>query len=738
MYLALMYELCKITLRASNGRKHNGTKEIIERNGSAHIRFHLLPRWKFHPNRNYFKFSEAMALMTLLLKMFGFCSIEVVCQNINCLGLNRFQQLTQNRDLLMYHSGITVTTLQTDSNQRKYNFNRFSESCLTKFIDFDIVQVIEYLKRVQNLAENPLHVVLLNNSKDFLRQSELDALQKVQTETSYYVVFVRNQSQNSISLLRLCFVCKDLFETVLHPSSIAHYTRRQGINLRRMEISCPGYPFIYHFLFPPHVCHRLGESFRGEERFCTIRTIARHMNFTPMSTLLGDESSASLKIQSAQFTLLLNSQGPSEKYTWLAGGQIVEPFTFLIVTSSENFNLGSLQDIAKPFDLITWSLMSGSIILLSLFYNLLLFLVELTPSPRAKVFSDIEIFFVLLGTVLEQSPSNFVSKVCTKFGSIRLLFILWLLICLVLSGGFKGVFFSILTKQPTIIVPQNFEELINSDFRMLAADFTPKKGFQEYSMVLDNVLAEYKSSSSNLKKDALYQKLVASTFTVARLTYSKIRAIHELRLQIPKSFTNNGKPYTIPTNFAFVSTPSGVSHFLKVMKDHTTSNRKLLPSTHLEHLLTLRSMFIVSRSFFSQQFTKVFESLVESGITRVWEKYRKVVYGNWDRSLLACFFENPDLIFEVGFDADQDMLYKCWGYLNSAPDTNRAIRDAEKALGQGAEKRDESERMSISSFVLIMTISVYCLAISGIAFGIEVFFDRCVLKVSRVSQFNQV
>ncbi|OXA51891.1 Glutamate receptor ionotropic, delta-1 [Folsomia candida] len=683
-----------------------------------------------------------MALWPFLFKVFEFCTIQLIQQYSNSSVLKSTEimmDLAEIDEFAQVNSGLTISSIGNNALGGSHGLSRYSDSCLTKLIVLlNFNDALKSLAKAENLKENPRYVLLLLRMESLNHSTtpiNVEAFMRIQTESVYFIANLEinitlSNTTFSLEIHQVCFYCDPFLLKVQQPySSIRlNLPHSNKWNLRKMIIDSPGFPFVYHFLHPPHECHHLGDKFKGEERFCTILTISQHMNFTPQETQ--GKSQFGWKIHSAQFTSLLNNKRENEQFSWLANGQIVEPFTFLIVMTVDNFNLASVDEITKPFDISTWTLFCSCVLILSLLFNLLVV-------ANKKSSFDAEIFFVIFGSVLEQSPSVFMTKASTNTNAVRLIVIAWLLMCVVMSGGFKGTFFSFMTKQSTPKVPTTFQDLMaTSEFSGVAVDFTFKQDYKSYTFVLDDVVLEYKLATRNvsttinnntaglefLKKTQLYQKLLQSTTFLGGLSYSKIRAIHELRLQIPKNFTKASTPFSIPKNFAFISTPSGISHFTKVMDGyhhHAYPPRSLIFTPNLENLLMYRTMFVVSRSFFSQQFTKTFEALAESGIRRVWEKYRKVTYSNWDRSLLACYLQHSHLIFRYVAASAPEVVATCAKYF--VPKTrNEAIRAAEDVLG-GEESRGEKQHpLKVDNFVLVLKIFAVGLSMAGAVFILEV------------------
>lgn len=594
---------------------------------------------------------------------------------------------------------------------------RFSNYCSVKFLECS-GEALNKLTTKHNLNENPTYVLIFSWSSG-RENIKPEMLATVQTESNYFFLNVDNNEISgnvTVQLQSICFSCQEMLVLISLSALEATTTVKEPFFLHRAQIDCPGFPFLYHFLPPPSECHKLGLQFRGEERFCTIITISNYMNFTPVD-LYSMEPSA-LKVQSAQTSFLLSSRREMESYLFLASGQIVEPFGFLTVLAQRGFSFVSVADIARPFDLCIWLSIIISV-------GVLMFLMNVNEETNsdelvaARFDFNQRIFLALFGGLLEQSPA-LLRKTSSSKQIIRYGLGSWLLIAIVICGAYKAVFFSIMTKQLPPKSPRNFQELLNNfpHITPVAVDFTVKMGFDEirFNSALLDVIAEYHSSigdnAHHMQKYKFYQRLVNSTKFFVGLSYSKMRVIHELDLNVPNNFTFfEQRQVAIAKDFAFISLPAGIDHFSRIMEGRMDSEF-LIPSQGFEHLLTFRTMFIVSRSYISKKFSKLFEQLAESGLTRIWKRYRKKVYSNFDLSLYACYVENPHLMFSHVFSTDPEVVSICWNYFDA--ETRNSVLRRKRFGGAKSESR-----LPMGKFLLILEMLLVGLSASCLGFVIE-------------------
>jgi len=109
-------------------------------------------------------------------------------------------------------------------------------------------------------------------------------------------------------------------------------------------------------------------------------------------------------------------------------------------------------------------------------------------------------------------------------------------------------------------------------------------------------------------------------------------------------------------------------------------------------------MFIVSRSYMSSAFRHNFDSLYESGIYSIWERYRKVAYSNWEKGLYKCYLINPNSIGSI-----------------TSPCINKSSNEEDDLLVPNDDKVQQAgHSLLLSDLITIFFIHLAGLVISGL------------------------
>jgi hypothetical protein len=450
----------------------------------------------------------------------------------------------------------------------------------------------------------------------------------------------------------------------LNVSSIQTAWRNIDSNFLRHAINTPD-PMRLYFTFdliPPN-CNYLGVKFAGNEDFCFVDVLKSKLNFTTIHGF--DESPRIGSMSQEQLdTVVPGGRKPLEIFEHLLTSRKSLPFGFVIVISKAE------AEIANPllaFDNQTWMWLTTAVVIVA---SLIVFLQENQNEWSMHLcFSTlktiISVGISVFSTLFEQSPSHYFRvKDIPHKTLIRLILLLWLFVCMVLSGGYRGVFFSFLTSSSIPSVPRNFEDLSMSEYRPLAIDSIPisiadKYFLPYYSYLIGDFLKKTSSvntTSAVSSRRILYQKLLEKTVHLNFMTYSKIKVVYDNRIPLPPIRYHNLKhDFIIPTNFAAISSTEGLEHFRKLMQ--LCGEYYLIFSKELDNFIPTHDELVVTRNFIYEPIQRNYFSIKESGLYGIWNKYSSALKLAADARILNCMSS-----FNHTKPIDSDLSHPFWDY----------------------------------------------------------------------------
>jgi len=499
----------------------------------------------------------------------------------------------------------------------------------------------------QFVQENPKIVLIIYDiqQEEHFVSKILIRLRSIVVQSNFLVF---NPFSKALSLINLLaveydkkFVSINFWELGPSCDVISAIEKQHKINLQNfndLEVQTPDESLMYNLLnlIPPH-CSRLGEDFGGTPIYCTIKLLWKTLNFSA-------ESAPSLKNKIG--TLIMPTGAVSSSGTlWPEGKEILVqvlsskhslPFGFVIVIDKSQVHLAN--PIAA-FDKFTRLGILTSIVLLSL-------VIIIITAPEMKFFLMLKCFMntfaALLFVVFEQAPGKqyFLHRKM-KTTAIKLLLLIWLYVCIVISGGYRGVFYSVLTKRKTPIVPRNFEELSKSDYLPVAIDSIPIN-YTSFLPYFKHITNDYLKSVSEqeelfpsvLKRKRIFSTLLKRTIHLTKLTYSKIKVSYDSRKSIPVEYHDKPRDFIIPSSFAALSSSEGVEYFSYLMGK--SGNYFLLKSQQWDGFIATENEFVCTRNFLLGPITKVYMRIQQSGLYDLWRKYSLALLVTADLHIMRC------------------------------------------------------------------------------------------------------
>jgi len=468
---------------------------------------------------------------------------------------------------------------------------------------------------------------------------------------AYLVNPIVNEPESQlVRLEELCSGECELARVTL--TSIERLSNKLRMNLQQKAIHVPGHIVSYMLSQSYGVeCNWLGSRFAGSEQYCLIQVISDVLNFTAVEDLPGFPSDPKHSKRLANviknpFYLIWGhiKQNPNERVTPLSSGLNTIYFGFLLIIDKLDLEM---SNPLRAFDLCTWVFLVAGFITLSLVFSVQTIISINDGEPFLLLLNRIVkramyVLIVILGAVLEQGQPSFLNfKKIRNNWCLRSLFIIWLISCIVLSNGYKGVFFSLLAICIPPPTPSTLDDLIESKYPIVAIDSFPIGGPSDpfvnvFSVLVGNFLNDSGNSyTDQAQKRGRYTKALNKTVLLTRMTYGKVKVLYDQQIPLPARFTNVvSKEYVIPKTLGVTTSNEGVEHLLRIMK--TSGNYFLIRCQEYDNFISTKEMFVVTRNFFFQPFNARFTALIESGMFEIWRKYSNRLKISVDAYMMAC------------------------------------------------------------------------------------------------------
>ncbi|CAG7726254.1 unnamed protein product, partial [Allacma fusca] len=297
-------------------------------------------------------------------------------------------------------------------------------------------------------------------------------------------------------------------------------------------------------------------------------------------------------------------------YDWLVTAETFKAFLFIWVITKPSLTHSALWD---GFEKISWILliMSVSMVILAL------------KRARNKDVQSVSSAQIVVFLLLEQGqlPSRKSLKILGVKASA--LISLWALMCIVISNGYKGNMFSLLTAISSPEVPRNLDQILNLKTPLITGA-AYEDGYGEINSLIHQTIYEVQqhehlSSSLNQTISRLSNKVVFTTSEISEMISSQTYQ----RITVNKtSLPSSGKMFELPKAYIYIGEAEDVSLYSMLLAV-TKKKPLILPGPNID-LFWQRVPMLVLRNFFTEVYKQAAFQIVESGLWHLWEQYENV------------------------------------------------------------------------------------------------------------------
>jgi len=501
----------------------------------------------------------------------------------------------------------------------------------------------------------------------------LAELPLLQTYTQYVFIVEDDGSQNGIKLVFSNYLNNFALVSVPLDQPIYHYFFKDKSN--QQTNGALVYTHEFSEVFRSHglikaECNRFGLYFSGTEDFCVIKTLQAELNLTLIFDVQQHDKIVSV--------LLL-----AEKPLRFLEGRFASRFPVQtrleqILTSGTNLPFGFVTVIPKSrslfsnplrvFDHLTLTFVGCGWLFVSLAFMFL-------NRPPQKNGRNLKLYHLgtlksiglaTLGPLIDQSPSAYIYffnwNAQRRLSLMRFIHIVWIISCIVISGGYKGSFYAFLTKNPTPKAPRNFNQLLKSNLTLVTLDTNTSVHSSPVSLFFD-VVQDFMSKTST-RTDMYANRSSKSIKRMKKLhdRYFNIfmRATHlrhispgdiavayaqhvPLSSQVffqpslnPSLIGLSNETFTFPQKFTALSSSAGVSYFSRLIRMATGGDVWLVKSREWDYYIGTYDELLTMRNLLKPLMTNVYLSLKESGIYNLWKHYASRYLVKLDALMIKC------------------------------------------------------------------------------------------------------
>ena len=491
--------------------------------------------------------------------------------------------------------------------------------------------------------DNPSYLLVLLENDEFEDESiYMEALPSlIQPAISSTYVVIRNGKFIDI-------ICISCFQENGYPRSslvkpyVTAYKVAELEDLRKMwqktnENLLLG-PVLWYGQRSKTQCHPLKDKLLLPPKDCAMLIITKKLNFTAISIIKYKQLIAQNR---SQFMLgMTYTNGYSDPslfrsilqhlnyhgFDWSVLGSVTENFRTIAVMDVHEMNISAFW---RALDLPAWICTFVAAFLITVTFVAL-------AMHKLTVNSILRGFGIVLGFLIDHSllPNR---KQYVVYIPAAVLLFLWAQMAMMISSGYRGALFSLLTSTSTPVIPNGMEELAACEDLVLTNAAYYNKG--KAHSLLHATVQEFREETQNTRMTSVRRvrknarlfgkKLVFVNSSVSDILYSQTRegADYELQRGDDKS------PIHLPSSYVMVGKKSFSSTFSLLMN---VIWKKLMIVKGDEIPLMMQHVpLLVYRNFFAYQFTRVLHGIVESGMWERWERYYTLLDYKWNRDSLS-------------------------------------------------------------------------------------------------------
>ncbi|CAG7732490.1 unnamed protein product [Allacma fusca] len=295
-------------------------------------------------------------------------------------------------------------------------------------------------------------------------------------------------------------------------------------------------------------------------------------------------------------------------FDYVITAEIFSSFTFLLVIPEPALIHSALWE---GMDAFTWGLIA-----LSTFAAILALKFVRGQNLSTMNASEVVLFFLL-----EQGQLPSKNSLQTVGIKGALIVAIWSMVSTVISNGYKGNMFSLLSSISLPNIPVNWEDIVKSErFLVSTASFIIAANINDnakHSMLhssIDELQAEGRISQRlNKTLSELSHKLVFTNATSSVIAYSQTSRGKEIGLPSPSQL------FRLPDDYIFIQQDRHLELYSLLMK--VAKSNALVLQGPSQDLFSERIPIMMVRNFFTENYTKMFFQIVESGLYSLWKKY---------------------------------------------------------------------------------------------------------------------
>jgi len=493
--------------------------------------------------------------------------------------------------------------------------------------------------------QNPQFTLIVTSELNFTEPkmcSLLDKLQNIHVQSDFIVL-----TSNKLFHIHLLSACDQNFKSSLQLSNdLEKYKLTKHIykqfNSHKIHTIFP--PQMYHLFnaIPPN-CNKLGVHFAGSETYCTIEALSFYLNFSTSDDF--DSSFGGIMFHGSRLFHRLEAS-PLHFVENLMGSRRKHPLGFMLVLRKPPRHFSTLFE---SLDSLTWIFLFVSSFII--FWCLFLFIKSFGNSEVSGTGGNLVVG--LLAGLLEQPITLQIAHSWMKnHWFLRTILSLWLCESIILMGGYRGVFFSLMTKGTEITTPRNFHELQHTHFPIITVENLPVGPNYPPVALIEYVIRSYLNkakqdtcpesiSPKSLHRIGSYQSLLNKSVHLDSLDYSytkfgyDYRVPFTLREDVPPSKANSpNHTFIIPDDFVLVSSRQVINQFQEILQ--LTGDHFIRLSKEWDSFIGYATEFVITRNLLLKPVTKLFLQIYEAGLCSVWEKYSEVLKVNFGFKMLVC------------------------------------------------------------------------------------------------------
>ncbi|CAG7704626.1 unnamed protein product [Allacma fusca] len=480
----------------------------------------------------------------------------------------------------------------------------------------------------QQLGGNPSYVlVLIDPIMDLdLELSNVDIYMYLNVGTTAPLIFIR---ANKISQL-VCFSCQSKSSWEINSLGkiyfwdISNFDLAQINELDRKLHKNFNLGIVIQIRWPEYKsCSPLNMNIRSDSYSCIHQAVGKHLNFTSRYSSNGKLFHCHY-LRSKAVSLLLSGSLTPDLWIKNFNSSCVRDLELEYLIPAEIFYQYFYVMVVDPrlshsflwsgMDFGTWS---------SVFLSALA-TVYAVGYLRIKNSVNVPSHLLVLPFLLEhgQLPVKGVLKIGNRAVFIL---VIWCLMTIVISNGYKGTLYSLMTAFVPPTTPTSFEEILASKYFLVTTAIYIKNKKSVGAISSNNKL---RYDLKNYSNDPTLQKIlrvernlmetvVYTSSFMDQLVFSNTEDGQDVKLGLP----NSRERFRVPPTHIFIERDWQVKLYLLLVKLSKSKEIPIMgPRIDFD---VVRTPFLVQKNIFSPAITNCLFQMVESGLWDLWLRYHE-------------------------------------------------------------------------------------------------------------------